>query len=268
MSKNIYRVNKKSDLDEIMKNNFYKPICIVFLSKLTNSKIYDDLSMTLLTASKINTYNMTVIIDFDNFIDNIGYFSSIKNNIPYFMAFFKGKMIGSCEYSDNFIPLIINHMDQIHKSYLNKLMGFFNQENNDNQNIQQNQNDQIPNNNFDRQDNINNEIEDDNVVEEFINDNDESNGESNGENIENEENDENEENEENGEELENHDIKNKNEKKGKKKNKDNKKSLKKKVEDNFSNFSNETNNTEVIQKKKEKLKKLKKLKELQELLNQ
>ena len=55
------------------------------------------------------------------------------------MAFFKGKMICSCEYSDNFIPLIINHMDQIHKSYLNKLMGFFNQENSDNQNIQQNQ---------------------------------------------------------------------------------------------------------------------------------
>ena len=268
MSKNIYRVNKKSDLDEIMKNNFYKPICIVFLSKLTNSKIYDDLSMTLLTASKINTYNMTVIIDFDNFIDNIGYFSSIKNNIPYFMAFFKGKMIGSCEYSDNFIPLIINHMDQIHKSYLNKLMGFFNQENNDNQNIQQNQNDQIPNNNFDRQDNINNEIEDDNVVEEFINDNDESNGESNDESNGESNDESNGENIENREELENHDIKNKNEKKGKKKNKDNKKSLKKKVEDNFSNFSNETNNTEVIQKKKEKLKKLKKLKELQELLNQ
>ena len=36
MSKNIYRVNKKSDLDEIMRNNYYKPICIVFVSKLSN----------------------------------------------------------------------------------------------------------------------------------------------------------------------------------------------------------------------------------------
>ena len=92
MSKNIYRVNKKSDLDEIMKNNFYKPICIVFISKSQNN-MYNDLSSTLLTLSKVNSYIMTVIIDFDNFIDNIGYFSSIKNNIPYFMAFFKVKVI-------------------------------------------------------------------------------------------------------------------------------------------------------------------------------
>ena len=61
MSKNIYRVNKKSDLDEIMKNNMYKPICICFLSKTLNKNIYNDLSSTLLTISKINTYLINII---------------------------------------------------------------------------------------------------------------------------------------------------------------------------------------------------------------
>jgi hypothetical protein len=73
MSKNIYRVNKKSDLDEIMKNNFYKPVCVVFISK-SQYQLYNELCSTLLTVSKLYTYIMTVIIDFDNFIDNIGFF--------------------------------------------------------------------------------------------------------------------------------------------------------------------------------------------------
>ena len=131
MSKNIYRVNKKSDLDEIMRNNFYKPICIIFLSKLMDEKFYSDICTTLLTVSKKNTYNMTILIDFDNFIDNIDYFSNIKSNIPNFLAYFKGKNIGTCDNKDNFIPLIINLMEQIHSSYLSKLMNIFNQEKKD-----------------------------------------------------------------------------------------------------------------------------------------
>ena len=43
MSKKIYRVNKKSDLDEIMKNNFFKPVCIVFLSKSADSKLFNEI---------------------------------------------------------------------------------------------------------------------------------------------------------------------------------------------------------------------------------
>ena len=50
MSKNIYRVNKKSDLDEIMRNNFYKPICIVFVSKLMDTKIYEEIATALMTV--------------------------------------------------------------------------------------------------------------------------------------------------------------------------------------------------------------------------
>jgi len=147
MSKNIYRIKKKSDLDEIMKNNFYKPICVIFISK-SNSLIYDDLCTTLLSVSKLNSYNMTILIDFDDFIDNIDYFSSIKNNVPYFMAFFKGKVISSLEYSDNFIPILVNQIEQIHNSYINKLRVYFNQENNENNinNINNNNTNEIINN--------------------------------------------------------------------------------------------------------------------------
>ena len=122
MSKNIYRINKKTDLDEIMKNNLYKPICICFLSKSRNADIYNDLSLSILTIAKINTYTMNVIIDFDNFTDNfnndVGYFDFIKNKTPCFIAFFKGKIIGSCDNSTTFIPILINHMEQIHKSII------------------------------------------------------------------------------------------------------------------------------------------------------
>lgn len=127
MSKNIYRVNKKSDLDEIMKNHFYKPVCIIFVSKSTDTKLYTDITSTLVTFSKQLTYLMMVLIDFDDFIDNNNFFQDIKSNVPFFLAFFKGKNIMSEQDKENFIPLMINHMDQIHKSYLNRLVQAFNQ---------------------------------------------------------------------------------------------------------------------------------------------
>ncbi len=130
MSKNIYRVNKKSDLDEIMKNNFYKPVCIVFLSKNSNTKVYQEITSAILEMSKHLTYLMIVVIDFDDFIDNNDFFQGIKENVPYFLSFFKGKNIVNCDDKENFIPLIISHMDQIHKSYVNRLIQAFNQEQN------------------------------------------------------------------------------------------------------------------------------------------
>lgn len=143
MSKNIYRVNKKSDLDEIMKNHFYKPVCIIFASKSVDTKLYSDITGTLSSMSKHLTYLMIVLIDFDDFIDNNNFFADIKSNVPFFLAFFKGKNIMSEQDKENFIPLVVNHMDQIHKSYLNKLIQTFNQSQEVNQqsteNVQQNQ---------------------------------------------------------------------------------------------------------------------------------
>ena len=85
MSKNIYRVNKKSDLDEIMKNNFLKPVCIIFVSKSSNTQLYNDIVTSILAISKQHTYNMIILIDFDDFLDNNGFFDSIKNNLPFFL---------------------------------------------------------------------------------------------------------------------------------------------------------------------------------------
>ena len=74
MSKNLYRINKKSDLDEIMKNNFLKPICIIFVSKTMDKKLYDDIAITLKSLSKQLTYSMILIVDFDDFVDNLNFF--------------------------------------------------------------------------------------------------------------------------------------------------------------------------------------------------
>ena len=128
MSKNIYRVNKKSDLDEIMKNNFLKPICIIFVSKSMDKKLYDDIAISIKAISKQLTYSMILIIDFDDFIDNMNFFTTIKENVPHFIAYFKGKQMANCTDKDNFIPLIISLMDQIHGSYVNRLMNAFNQQ--------------------------------------------------------------------------------------------------------------------------------------------
>jgi len=128
MSKNIYRVNKKSDLDEIMKNNFLKPICIIFVSKSMDKKLYDDVATTIKSMSKQLTYSMILIIDFDNFIDNMNFFTAIKENVPHFIAYFKGKQLANCNDKDNFIPLIVGLMDQIHSSYVTRLMNAFNQQ--------------------------------------------------------------------------------------------------------------------------------------------
>ena len=128
MSKNLYRINKKSDLDEIMKTNFLKPIFLIFISKSMDKKLYDDIATTLKTLSKQLTYAMILVINFDDFIDNMNFFSQIKENVPYMISYFKAKQIASCNEKDNFIPVMVSSMDQIHTSYVNKLMNAFNQQ--------------------------------------------------------------------------------------------------------------------------------------------
>ena len=93
MSKNLYRVGKKSDLDEIIKNNFFKPICIVFTSKEIEKEFEDKIANIFKEVSKKNTYCMYLLINLDNFIDNINFFNQMKINSPNFIAYFKGKQI-------------------------------------------------------------------------------------------------------------------------------------------------------------------------------
>ena len=132
MSKNLYRINKKSDLDEIMKNNFLKPICIIFVSKTMDKKLYDDIAITLKSLSKQLTYSMILIVDFDDFVDNLNFFTQMKENVPCMISYFKAKQIAICNEKDNFIPVMVSTMDQIHSSYVNKLMNAFNQTNQSN----------------------------------------------------------------------------------------------------------------------------------------
>ena len=141
MSKNLYRINKKSDLDEIMKKNFLKPISIIFVSKSIDKKLYDDIATTLKDLSKQLTYSMVLIVDFDDFVDNLNFFSQIKENLPQMITYFKAKQLAKCDEKESFIPIMVSTMDKIHSSYVGKLMDAFNQSvNQTNQNQQQNTN--------------------------------------------------------------------------------------------------------------------------------
>jgi hypothetical protein len=249
MSKNIYRVNKKSDLDEIIKNNFYKPICLVFLSKSADTKMYNDITVSLLAISKEQPYNMIIIIDFDDFIDNINYFSSIKNNIPYFISYFKGKTINMCDDKDNFIPLVINHLEKIHTSYINKLINVFNQTN-DNPGLGkiEEKDEKVIKNQEIKQNNGTEEIqgEDKDKDKDVDVDVDEDEGEDEGEDVDKEEDEDEDEEEEEEEEKEVKEDK--------------------KVEEVEDNKYKDDNDTKYINKEKEKIKKLKELKKLREML--
>ena len=101
MSKNLYRVCKKSDLDEIIKNNFFKPICIIFTTKDIVKDFEENIANLFKTISKQNTYCMHLLINLDNFIDNINFFGEMRNNSPNFIAYFKGKQISSFSNSQN-----------------------------------------------------------------------------------------------------------------------------------------------------------------------
>ena len=137
MSKNIYRVTKKSDLDEIIKNNFLKPICIIFINDSISSNLIDEIALTLKEIAKKNTYSMFLIVNLDKFIDNINFFDDMKKNLPCLISYFKGKQLVMIHEKENFIPIITNVIDKINNSYIHKLTTLFN-ENNKQENTQEN----------------------------------------------------------------------------------------------------------------------------------
>lgn len=126
MSKNIYRVNKKSDVDIIFKNNLLKPIFLIFIDNNTDAKLADEIEKTLLVLSKKNTYGVSLLINFDKFTDEMNFFNQYKENTPSFVSFFLGQQI--TEYSNkdcsNFISIIISIIEKIHLNYVNKLNTF------------------------------------------------------------------------------------------------------------------------------------------------
>ena len=150
MSKNIYRVNKKSDVDIIFKNNFLKPIFLIFVNDKIDKTLVNEIETTLRALSKKNTYSITLIINLDNFIDNMNFFNQYKENVPSFVSFFQGKQIA--EYPDennnneNFISIIVNIIEKINLSYVNKLITLFNEDDNTAPNNSGPNNNTAPNN--------------------------------------------------------------------------------------------------------------------------
>jgi uncharacterized protein YjbI with pentapeptide repeats len=132
MSKNLYRVCKKSDLDELIKNNFFKPICIIFTTKKTEKEFEDNIATLFKNLSKHNTYCLHLLINLDNFIDNINFFGEMRNNSPNFIAYFKGRQISSFSNTQNNKELFLSSskdiINKINASYVQKLVVSFNQD--------------------------------------------------------------------------------------------------------------------------------------------
>jgi hypothetical protein len=139
MSKNIYRVNKKSDVDIIFKNNLLKPIFLVFVDNKTDDKLINEIEKTLLLLSKKNTYSVTLLINFDKFTDEMNFFNQYNENLPSFVSFFLGQQVTeySNENSSNFISIIVSIIEKIHLNYVSKLNVMFTDTTNNN--IPQNQ---------------------------------------------------------------------------------------------------------------------------------
>jgi flagellar biosynthesis GTPase FlhF len=271
MSKNLYRINKKSDLDEIMKNNFLKPICIIFVSKTMDKKLYDDVAITLKSLSKQLTYSMILIVDFDDFVDNLNFFSQIKETVPSMISYFKAKQIAICNEKDNFIPQMVSTMDQIHSSYVGKLMNAFNQSstqpnNSSNQKNQTNdeQNNQTLNKSHDQDNNIKERINTQHTDQGKKQKQDEDqNEEQLEEDEEQEEEDEEQEEEDKDEEqVEEQDGEQDDEQDDEQDEQSKNKLSKNKLTSDIVKKETDDNTTEEIRLKKEKLKEIKRLKEM------
>ena len=200
MSKNLYRVCKKSDLDEIIKNNFFKPICIIFTTKDTNKEFEDNIAELFKKLSKHNTYCMHLLINLDNFIDNINFFGEMRLNSPNFIAYFKGKQISSFSNTQNnkdlFLTSTKDIINKINASYVQKLVVSFNQDEHEKEESKVNKE---KNKNNDKEDEEDDDKEDDDKKDEDDNEDDDNNEEEKEED-EDEEDEEDEEKENNQEE--------------------------------------------------------------------
>jgi len=133
MSKNIYRVNKKSDVDIIFKNNLLKPIFLVFVDNKTDEKLVNEIEKTLLILSKKNTYGISLIINFDKFTDEMNFFNQYNENLPSFVSFFLGQQVtehssnsnSNSNSNNNFISVIVSIIEKIHLNYVSKLNVMF-----------------------------------------------------------------------------------------------------------------------------------------------
>ena len=241
MSKNLYRVCKKSDLDEIIKNNFFKPICIIFTTKDTDKDFEDNIAGLFKTLAKQNTYCMHLLINLDNFIDNINFFGEMRLNSPNFITYFKGKQISSFSNTQNnkelFLSSTADIINKINSSYIQKLVNSFNEDNKTKQNNEDNYKKEDINENKNKKEEVNEEENED--LNEDVN-----------EEVNEEEDDENEEEYEEGKE----DVNENEEEEDEKENNEKENNEKEKLVNNI-----KKRNTDTVDKKEVNLNKVEKV---------
>lgn len=120
MSSNIYRVNKKYNLDKIILNNNYRPICVVFTKDVKNgdNEFNKNLVETLLSMSKVYTYTTIIVIDFNDFSDDKNFYETLKNSVPCFIVYYETKALYHYDGLDNFIPVVCEYISKINEAYL------------------------------------------------------------------------------------------------------------------------------------------------------
>ena len=151
MSKNIYKVDSRKNLDLIIEKNYLKPICVVFIKESDNKEEYILTQESLKALAKECSYCIILLVNFDKFTDYNDFFKDIKNATPYFITFFKNLPITTIEKKEKFLESVIDRVSAVNQNYIEKLFeAFNNQQTNDNNQqttISNNQPQTISNNN-------------------------------------------------------------------------------------------------------------------------
>ena len=130
MSKNIYKVDSRKNLDLIIEKNFLRPICVVFVKESDNKDEYVLTQESLKVLAKECSYCIILLVNFDKFTDYNDMFKDIKNSTPYFMTFFKNKQITSIEEKEKFLENVIDRISAINLQYIEKLTEAFDEQRN------------------------------------------------------------------------------------------------------------------------------------------
>jgi len=133
MSKNIFRVNTKNDLNEIISENYFKPIGITFVNNKLDNDFLNKLVLLLKQNAIKNNYMIHIVINIDDFNDPTDFYNDLKTKImPFYIAYFTLKEITRYEDTTNFLDNISDIISGINDHYKGKLQSFFSRPSNQN----------------------------------------------------------------------------------------------------------------------------------------
>jgi hypothetical protein len=133
MAKNIYRVDAKIKLDEIIENSTWKPICTIFIKKSAmKAGEYDIMQTELAKIAKFCNYAMILVVDFDNFTDYNDTYAEIREATPYYTQQFHGTTLFRIDGREKtfvtFMMEALGKIDDLHGQYVAELMKHFQKE--------------------------------------------------------------------------------------------------------------------------------------------